>query len=265
MQVGVLGPLCAYAGSSSLVPRAQQPRQVLAQLAMAAGQIVQVSDLSYELWGERPPLSSATIIQTYLGRIRRNLATNLGCSVHAISRELLVTHQDGYSLEIGADQVDAHSFDRMTKRGSRSLAAERPDEASQYLSKALELWRGPALADVRTGPLLQREVTRLTLARLVTVEQRIEADLQLGRHYEVIAELADLTARHPLDELLHQHYMLALYRTGRRNMALDVYHRLRTVLCTELGLEPSRAVQRIHQEILRCDPALDLDEHEHRN
>lgn len=265
MQVGVLGPLRVDAGSSSIVPRAQQPRQVLAQLALAAGQIVQISELTYELWGGDPPLSSATTIQTYLGRLRRSLATNLGCNVSAISRDLLITHQDGYRLEIDADQVDAHSFDRMTKLGSRSLAAGRPDEASQYLSKALELWRGPVLVDVRTGPLLQREVTRLTLARLVAVEQRIGADLQLGRHYEVIAELADLTARHPLDEVLHQHYMLALYRTGRRNMALEVYHKLRTALCAELGLEPSRTIQRFHQEILCCDPALDLDEAARQN
>jgi DNA-binding SARP family transcriptional activator len=213
--------------------------------------------MGQELWGERPPASASTTIQTYMGRLRRVLATILECDLREVCREVLVTHQEGYSLNIDPEVLDAHRFERLARLGSRSLTCGHTDEASRLLSDALALWRGPALVDVRTGPLLQLEVTRLTVARLAALEQRIAADLELGRHYEVLAELADLTARHPLDETLHQHYMVALYRTGRRMKALEVYHQLRSVLAVELGLEPCRTAQRIHQAILRADPELD--------
>lgn len=257
MQVGILGPLWTDVDTVDLVPRAQQPRQVLAQLTIAAGKMVRVSELSHELWGERPPLSASTTIQTYLGRLRKALAVVMGCETRVISRDVLITHQDGYTLNVDADVLDAHRFENLARLGSRSLTAGRAEEASRQLSEALALWRGPVLADVRTGPLLQLEVTRLTLAQQAALEQRIQADLELGRHYEVLAELADLTARHPLDETLHQHYMVALYRTGRRTKALECYQKLRSVLAAELGLEPCRSVQRIHQAILRADPQLD--------
>jgi DNA-binding SARP family transcriptional activator len=182
----------------------------------------------------------------------------MGCGIRDICRDVLVTNQDGYTLNVSGDVLDAQRFEQLAKLGSRSLTAGCADDASRYLSEALALWRGPVLADVRSGPLLELEVTRLTLARFAALEQRIESDLILGRHYEVLAELADLTARHPLEEALHQHYMLALYRTGRRTRALEAYHRLRSVLAGDLGLEPCRSAQRIHQAILRADPQLDL-------
>lgn len=258
MQVGILGPLWTDVSDVDLIPRAQQPRQVLSQLMISAGKMVHVSDLSYELWSERPPLSAATTIQTYLGRLRKSLGTIMGCGIREISRDVLVTNTDGYTLNIAADVLDARRFEHLARLGSRSLTAGCVEDASRYLTEALALWRGPVLADVRSGPLLQLEVTRLTLARFAALEQRIAADLILGRHYEVLAELSDLTARNPLEEALHEHYMLALYRTGRRTKALEAYHRLRSVLSNELGLEPCRGAQRIHQAILRADPQLDL-------
>jgi DNA-binding SARP family transcriptional activator len=257
IEVGVLGELRARAGNVDLVARPQQQRQVLALLAMAPKQVVRVSELCAELWEDEPPHSALTVIQTYVVALRKKLANALGCGQREVSNKVLVTHQDGYSQNMDRDMIDATRFDRLARLGSRMLAAGRPGEAANHLHHALELWRGPVLADLRTGPVLDLDVTRLTLARQVAVEQRIEADLALGRHYEVLPELADLTARHKLDEKLYQHYMLALHRTGRRTKALEVYHRLRGVLATDLGLEPSRRAQQLHQAILRADPALD--------
>jgi DNA-binding SARP family transcriptional activator len=239
------------------VSRAQQQRQVFTQLAVAAGKMVRVSDMCAELWDGEPPSSAVTVVQTYVVALRKQLARAMGRSTREISNDVLVTHPDAYTLNIDPATVDAHRFETMHRLGSRALAAGRPDVAADHLAEALDLWRGPVLADMRTGPLLELDVTRLTLARLVATEQRIEADLQLGRHYEVLAELADLTARQPLDETLHQQYMLALHRTGRRTKALQVYQRLRSVLSSELGLGPCRSVQRVHQAILRADPELD--------
>lgn len=257
MEVGILGPLSARAGSMNLVPRAQQQRQVFTQLAIAAGRMVRVSDMSAELWGERPPNSAVTVIQTYVGSLRKNLARALGRSMRDIAGEVLVTRPDGYTLSVDPDVVDANRFESLARLGSRLLVDGRPAEAASALADALALWRGPALADMRTGPLLELDVTRLTVARLAALEQRIEADLDLGRHYEVLAELAELTVRYPLNETLLEHYMLALHRTGRRTDALNAYHQLRDVLTTELGLEPCRSVQRVHQAILEADPELD--------
>jgi DNA-binding SARP family transcriptional activator len=257
IEVEVLGELRARAGNVDLVARPQQQRQVLALLAIAPRRMVRISDLCAELWESEPPHSALTVIQTYMVALRKKLACALGCKHREISEEVLVTHPDGYSLRMDRDMIDANRFDRLARTGSRMLAAGRPGDAADQLHQALDLWRGPVLADLRTGPILDLDVTRLTLARQVAVEQRIEADLALGRHYEVLAELADLTARNKLDEKLYQHYMLALHRTGRRTKALEVYHRLRTVLSTDLGLEPSRRAQQLHQAILRADPELD--------
>jgi DNA-binding SARP family transcriptional activator len=258
IEVDILGSLRARAANVDLVPRQQQQRQVLALLAIAGGRLVGVSDLSAELWGEEPPNSALTIIQTYVVALRKRLAGALNCRPRDISSEVLVTHPDGYALKLDREMVDAHRFDRHVRLGSRMLAAARPAEAAEHLHRALDLWRGPVLADLRTGQVLELDVTRLSLARQVAIEQRIEADLALGRHYEVLPELADLTVRHKLDEKLHQHYMVALYRTGRRTKALEVYHRLRTVLNTDLGLEPCHRAQHLHQAILRADPDLEV-------
>ena len=257
VEVEILGPLSARVGNVDLVSRAQQQRQVFTQLAIAAGRMVRVSDMCAELWDGEPPASAVTVIQTYVVALRKQMARAMGRSMREISNEVFVTYTDGYALNIPPDSVDAHRFETLHRLGSRALTAGRPDVASEHLTAALDLWRGPVLANVRTGPMLELDVTRLTIARLVATEQRIEADLQLGRHYEVLAELADLTARHPMDETLYQQYMLALYRTGRRTKALEVYQRLRNRLSGELGLEPSGNAQRIHQAILRADPELD--------
>jgi SARP family transcriptional regulator, regulator of embCAB operon len=257
IKVETLGPLRARAGAVDLIPRPQQQRQVFALLAMSAGRMVGLSELNAELWDGEPPHSALTVVQTYVVALRKRLASALECKPRDVSSEILVTHPEGYSLRIDRDMVDAYRFDRQVRLGSRMLAAGRPGEAANHLHQALDLWRGPVLADVRPGRVLDLDVTGLTLARQVAVEQRIEADLALGRHYEVLAELADLTARHRMDEKLHQHYMVALYRTGRRTKALEVYHRLRAGLSTELGLEPSRRAQHLHQAILRADPELD--------
>lgn len=126
------------------------------------------------------------------------------------------------------------------------------------------MWDGPALVDVRAGAILSIEIMRLKESRLVTIERRIDADLRLGRHGELIAELTDLIARHPQHEGLHSQAMVALYRSGRQATALDVYRRLRKQLIDELGVEPSPQLQRLHQMMLTVDPALDVTAGERR-
>jgi len=130
--------------------------------------------------------------------------------------------------------------------------------AARLLRGALELWQGQALVDVRVGPVLQIEVTRLEQSRLVAQERRIDAELRLGRHVELIAELTDLIARHPQHEGLHSQAMVGLYRSGRPAAALDVYRRLRQRLIDDLGVEPSPQLQRMHQAMLALDPRLDI-------
>ncbi len=259
MNIRVLGPLVAEIGEITFTPRPAQQRQVLSLLAMAPNRVVPVRELRQELWSEGPPNCALTVIQTYVVALRKILAKGLNRSPREVSQHTLTTHRDGYSLHLDPDALDAHRFETCARQGSRALGADDAEAAATYLTQALALWRGPVLADLRSGPVLDLEVTRLNLAWLATIEQRIAADLQLGRHYEVLAELSTLTARRPLDETLHQQYMFALHRTGRRCHALQAYHRLRDTLITELGMEPCRSAQRLHQAILVADPALDLD------
>jgi DNA-binding SARP family transcriptional activator len=148
-------------------------------------------------------------------------------------------------------------WERLAAAGRLRLADNDIAGAAASLREALELWRGPALVDVQHGQLLSVHVTRLEEARLTTLEQRIEADLRLGRHHDLVSELFALVSQHQFNESLYGKYVLARYRCGRRGDALAAFHRLRRALIDELGLEPSRPVQRLHQGILATDPALE--------
>ncbi|CAM5636105.1 AfsR/SARP family transcriptional regulator OS=Streptomyces rochei OX=1928 GN=G3I25_17220 PE=3 SV=1 [Streptomyces rochei] len=142
--------------------------------------------------------------------------------------------------------------------GRQAYEDGEDERAATVLRRALDLWDGPGLVDVRVGPVLEIEAMRLEQSRLVARERRIDADLRLGRHVELIAELTDLIARHPQHEGLHSQAMVALYRSGRQAAALDVYRRLRQRLIDELGVEPSPQLQRLHQAMLAVDPRLDI-------
>lgn len=154
--------------------------------------------------------------------------------------------------------MDVHTYETLVAGGQNAFDQGDDETAADLLRKALALWQGPALVDVRVGPILDIEVLRLAESRLVTTERRIDVDLRLGRHTELLAELAELIARHPQHEGLHSQAMVALYRSGRQAKALDVFRRLRTRLIDELGVEPSQQLQRLHQAMLKVDPALDV-------
>ncbi|MFD3937699.1 BTAD domain-containing putative transcriptional regulator [Streptomyces sp. NPDC058611] len=258
MKIQVLGPLTAEVNGGSIVPSARKPRQILTLLALYPGRVVPVPTLMEEIWGTGLPQSALTTLQTYILQLRRRLGTAMGPGGPGGAKEVLATRHGGYLLQIPEDSVDVHEYERLVARG-RGLVGRGDDEgAAAALRAALALWQGPALVDVRLGPVLEIEVMRLQESRLVTVERRIDADLRLGRHSELLAELADLTARHPQHEGLHSQVMVALYRAGRQAGALDVYRRLRARLIEDLGVEPSPQLQRLHQAMLAVDPALDV-------
>jgi class 3 adenylate cyclase len=173
---------------------------------------------------------------------------------------VLVTRPRGYELRIDPDQLDANRFERLVEVARRALAAGDAGVAAAKLREGLELWRGPALADLRHELFAQREIARLEELRLTAVEDRIEVDLALGRHADLVGELEALVAQQPLRERLRAHLMLALYRSGRQAEALDVYQKTRQSLVDQLGIEPSRSLQRLERAILLQDPSLDLEQ-----
>lgn len=258
MKISVLGPLNAEVNGVSIVPTAGKPRQILALLALYPGRVVPVPTLMEELWGTELPQSSLTTLQTYILQLRRRLGTAMGPDVPGSAKDVLATRYGGYLLQIPTEAVDVHAYERLAAEGRQAFDEGEDEHAATCLRKALALWQGPALVDVRVGPILDIEVMRLEESRLVVRERCIDADLRLGRHVDLIAELTDLTARHPQHEGLHSQAMVALYRSGRQASALDVYRRMRQRLIDELGVEPSPQLQRLHQAMLAVDPSLDI-------
>ncbi|MFJ5779693.1 BTAD domain-containing putative transcriptional regulator [Streptomyces sp. NPDC093094] len=257
MDIQVLGPLSADVNGVSIVPTAGKPRQILALLAFYPGRVMPVPTLMEEIWGTEMPQSAMTTMQTYILQLRRRLGTAMGPDAPGTAKEVLATRHGGYLLQIPQESVDVHRYEQLVTAGQSAFESGDDERAADLFRDALAMWQGPALVDVRVGPILEIEVMRLEESRLVTVERRIDADLRLGRHAELLAELTDLIARHPQHEGLHSQAMVALYRSGRQATALDVYRRLRGRLIEELGVEPSPQLQRLHQAMLTVDPALD--------
>lgn len=262
MDISVLGPCRVNHAGESVVPTAIKPRKVLSMLALHCDQVVSVGSLMEELWGEHPPRSATTTLQTYILQLRNLIEAALKAVPDGVGQDpkaVLVTEGGGYLLDTQGGVVDVHEFELKSASGHRAMDAGDYAAASVRFREALKLWRGPALVDVQTGPLLEVEVRHLEESRLSVLGQRIEAELQLGRHHEILGELAGLSVEHPLHESLQAQYMLALCRAGRRGTALEVYRRLRTQTRADLGLEPSPAVRRLQQAILTSDPSVDID------
>ncbi|WP_438486755.1 AfsR/SARP family transcriptional regulator [Streptomyces sp. S186] len=257
MEIRVLGPLSADVCGGSIVPTAGKPRQILSLLALYPGRVMPVPTLMEEVWGTDLPRSALTTLQTYILQLRRRLGTALGPDASKGSKDVLVTRHGGYLLQVPPECVDVHEYERLVAAGHTAFDAGEDGRAARLFRQALALWRGPALVDVQAGSILDIEVMRLEESRLCTLERRIDADLRLGRHTELLTELTALIARHPLHEGFHSQAMVALYRAGRQARALDVYRSLRGRLREELGLEPSPQLQRLHQGLLSADPALD--------
>lgn len=262
MEVGVLGPLVVRLNGISVVPMARKPRQVMALLAVSGGGIVSVSSLVEELWGENPPASAATTLQTYIMQVRRCISMALDCPSNESAKSILRTCYSGYVLDVDKADLDATRFQSKVDAGRRSGSEGRLEEASALLEDALSLWRGDFLADVHTGPRLSVASVRLRESYLEAVERRIDIDLRLRRHRSILPELSTLTADHPMNETLWSQYIIALYRSGRAGQALTAYRQLRKTLIAELGIEPSPGVQSLHRGVLKSDPALDTHKYD---
>jgi DNA-binding SARP family transcriptional activator len=258
VKIQVLGPLGAEVNGGSIVPTAGKPRQILSLLALYPGRVVPVQTLLEELWGTRPPHSALTTLQTYILQLRRRLGTAMGPSAPAGAKDVLATRHGGYLLQVPEQSVDVHAYECLVAEGRAAFEAGDNEVSADRYRRALDLWNGPALVDVRLGSILEIEVLRMEESRLVAVERRIDVDLRLGRHCELLAELTELTARHPHHEGLHSQAIVALYRSGRQGSALEAYRRLRLRLIEELGVEPSPQLQRLHQAMLTVDPLLDV-------
>jgi DNA-binding SARP family transcriptional activator len=255
LDIEVLGPRVVRYGSISATPTAAKPRTVLAMLAMHANEQVPVDLLINELWGNAPPSTAKTILQTYVMQLRKLISRAIGAAHIDEQRDAkreLVTMPGGYVLAASPDSVDRWHFERIVAAAHRARERGEIEAAARQFAEALDCWRGRALLDVQVGDHLRIDLQRLEEARLNAMDCRIEADLRLGRHHELLGELAALVQKYPSHEGLTAHLMVALYRSGRRSDALDVYQTLHTSL-DELGLEPSPPLRRLHHTMLVCD------------
>jgi predicted ATPase/DNA-binding SARP family transcriptional activator len=248
----VLGPVEAW-HEERRVP-VGGPRQValLAFLLVNANRAVSADALIDAVWGAGRA-GAAKRLQMGVLRLRRALE-----ALEMDDGSRLRTVGGGYLLSIAAGELDAELFGKRTVAGRRALEYGDPASARGLVSEALALWRGPALADVAFEDFAQAEIRRLEEVRLVALETRVEADLQLGRHVEVVGELEGLLAEQPTRERFAGQLMTALYRSGRQNEALEVYQRARTRLAEELGLEPGPTLKALQAQILDQAPALQL-------
>ena len=255
LSIGLLGPLSARLNDESVLPSAPKQRQVLALLALNAGRVVTISMLIEELWGDSPPRSYATTLQTYILQLRNALAAAMPDD--PVVRRILSTRHCGYLLEADVCRTDVDEVNQLARAGR--MAAEVGDHlvASQQLASALQMWRGPALVDVRMGRILELEAASLEQTRLGMLERRAEADLALGRHADMLGELTLAAARNPMNENLCALLMITLYRAGYVGRSLEAFHRLRSVLQDELGVEPCPRLQRLQMAILSGDPGIE--------
>jgi DNA-binding SARP family transcriptional activator len=251
VQFRVLGSFEVAADNRRATPSAPKLRQALALMVLEQNKVVHTHSLIDELWGEAPPRQATRTVHTYIYELRRGLQS---C---ADVDGLLVTRPNGYMAVVPPERVDVNVSEGLVRRAGAALAEKDPDTARQLLSEALALWRGPALSNVSCGKLLEAFVTRMEENWLQALEMRIDADFQLNRHHELVGELKALSSNYQFHEGIHGKLMLALYRCGRRNEALDVYRRLHHRLAEELGLGPGSQIQRLQQSMLAADPVLD--------
>jgi DNA-binding SARP family transcriptional activator len=236
----ILGPLEVYADQPVAI-RGRKQRALLTILLLHANEVVSIDRLVNDLWGETAPRTATASLQNAVSALRKILGDNV-----------LLTRPGGYALSIDPGQLDLARFERLVA-DARGLPVE---DRARALREALSLWRGPALAEFAYEAFAQDEIRRIEELRLATIENRIDADLDLGRHGELVGELETLVAQNPLRERLRSLLMLALYRSGRQADALNAYQEARRTLVHEVGIEPGPALQQLHASILRQDRAL---------
>ena len=249
----VLGPLELRVAGESVPVGGPKQRALLALLVLRANEVFPRDELVEELWLGNPPSTAVNALQGYVSDLRQAFAAvkNPG-----FGPDRLVTRAPGYVLGVEAGELDLDVFERLATEARGDLDDRRPAAAAPKLHEALELWRGPPLAEF-SSELLHAERRRLEELRLAALEDRVDADLALGRHAELVVELTGLVTEYPLRERFRGQLMVALYHAGRQADALDVYWNTRRTLVDELGIEPSMTLQRLHQAILRQDPSLE--------
>lgn len=247
MRFGVLGPLAVWTreGRPVTVPEAKV-RALLAELLVEPGRVVPAERLARDLWGEHQPRDPANSLQTKVSQLRRTLE-----AAEPGGRGLVVHQPPGYLLLAAPDAVDAQRFRALT---ARAMATTDRATRAELLTAAAELWRGPPLADFADEPFAVAAAHRLEEERLVALEERAQARLDLGEHAQVLGELGELAARHPLRERLRGLHMRALHRSGRQSEALEGYAALRRRLADELGLDPSPELVALHRAVLEHAP-----------
>ena len=241
----LLGPLVVSNGDGPLPIGGPKPRLVLAHLLLRVNKTVPADTLIEAVWGEEPPETARGTLQTYVSRLRGQ-----------IGAERLEGEAPGYRFHADPLELDSIRFEALLKEATEDGLS--PAETLRALDQALELWRGPALADLADEASLLGEISRLEELRLIAVEERIAARLDLGQHAEVATELERLTAAHPMRERLWGQLILALYRSGRQADALAAFGRMRELLADQLGIDPSRELQDLHERVLRQDDSLRL-------
>ncbi|HEY7706658.1 MAG TPA: BTAD domain-containing putative transcriptional regulator [Gaiellaceae bacterium] len=249
---GLLGSLEVRVGGSLLPLTAGKQKAVLATLLLRAPEPVSTDELIEVLWPETPPANAMTALHGYVLQLRRLLEPDADRGDYRV----LVTRPPGYALAIDLGQLDVRRFEHLAREGSELLAAGSAAAAELKLREALALWRGSPLADFRYDSFAQPVVSRLEEERLACLEEAIDAELALGRHAELVAELEPLHTEQPLRERFVAQLMTALYRSGRQADALEVYQQTRERLVEELGIDPSSELQALQRSILNQDEAL---------
>ena len=250
MEYRILGPLEVADGSGAVALGTVKERLVLAVLLLHANEVVSRDRLIDELWGESPPPTAKKAVNVYVSKLRRTLAHDGADPIQTVA--------GGYRLSIDADRLDSTQVHELLTRARGSASAGELDAASELFRQALALWRGRVLAGLELESVGRHAIEQLEELRLTAVMDRIDCDLALGRHEQLIGELNRLVSEYPLRERLRAQQMLALYRADRQAEALDAYQHARQTLVDELGIEPSEALQRLQRGILAHDPALEI-------
>jgi YVTN family beta-propeller protein len=264
MDYRILGPLEVSDGDRRIDLGGEKQRALLAVLLLHAGEVVLADRLIDDLWGQRSPGGALKALQAHISRLRKALDDHAAGSSEAgrdrsdaASGRVLVTRGRGYLLQVAPGELDLDRFEALAEDGRQALAAGDPERAAQRLRAGLALWRGAPLADFTYEAFAQVPIAQLDELRMAVLEDRVEADLALGRHEQLVAELTTLVRQNPLRERLRMHLMLALYRCGRQAEALDVYQEFRRGLAEELGLDPSPRLQQLEAAILARNSSLD--------
>jgi len=243
----ILGPMSVQIDGQICTPTAGKIRQVLALMLSLENRIMSLDMAIEELWGENQPRSAVTVVQTYVYQLRR-LLERYG------DGGAIRTEAPGYVLCVQPGDVDAWQFGRLLEGARGAVAEDDAARAASMLSDALGLWSGLALGNMTHGSVLRGYAARLGEQRLLALELRLRADMQLGRHRELVPELRTLVAEHPYNEWIHAQLMIALHASGRRGDALAAYHDARGILDAELGLDPSPSLQQIYMSVLNAKP-----------